>query len=700
MAPDIEAYAPFIRAVFDMDRDDGRRMPYSISDGSFRRSSQLADALMALLDIQGRRFEASYVMDLLDREPVKARFGLDEGALRKIHAGVAGSGIRWGRDGREKEAMGLPGFEENTWEFGLKRLLLGYAMAGDALFAGIAPMTEMDPASAALLGSFMEFVERLFAAVEDLRRERGLGEWSEKLLEVIDGLFAVDDDGVQELLRLKSAVRGLEKTGRDASFTGTLGIDVVRQHLARAFGSAAEGAGFLDRGVTFCSMLPMRSIPFKVICLLGMNHEAFPRRDYLSGLDLVAMKPKKGDRSRREDDLYLFLEALLSARDVLVISYIGQGIQDNALIPPSVVVSSLLEYLDRAFKAADGKVSKAVVVKHCLQAFNPRYFLEGTGLFSYSKDNALAARALRAGPAARPERKALGGVPDEPWRSVDLERLLEFFRGPARFFLKHRLGVMLPREEEAVLDREPFTLTGLERYSLQQRVLRERLAGEGVETDLARLRAEGVLPHGVPGELTLSGMAHEIDAFLPLITQAMAGRQFEKTSVAVAVDGFTVSGVVDSIGGTGFLSFRYARTTPLDLLRAWLSTLLLQAVHPGVEMAGMHIHKEGLVRFAPVNEPLAVLKGLLGVYRQGLSGPVHFFPRSSLAYAQSWKKYASQERAMQDARKQWEGTWDLGGESGDASSHLCFAGADPLDGGFRDLATAVFGPLLESMEAK
>lgn len=700
MAPDIEAYAPFIRAVFDMDRDDARRMPYSISDRSFRRSSQLADALMAVLDLPARRFEASLVMDLLDREPVRARFGMDEEALRKIHAWVASANIRWGRDGREKEAMGLPGFEENTWEFGLKRLLLGYAMTGDGLFAGISPLADMDPASSELLGSFVDFVERLFEVVEGLRVERGVGEWSKVLLELIDGLFAVDDDGVQELLRLKSAVRGLEKTGRDASFAGTLGIDVVRQHLARGFGSAAEGAGFLERGVTFCSMLPMRSIPFRVICLLGMNHEAFPRRDYASGLDLLAVHPKRGDRSRREDDLYLFLEALLSARDVLVISHIGQGVQDNAVIPPSVVVSSLLEYLDRAFTAADGKASEAVVVKHGLQAFNPRYFLPGTGLFSYSRENASAARALRAGPATRQARAALDGVTDEQWRSLDLERLIEFFRGPARFFLKHRLGVMLPREDQAVLDREPFTLAGLERYSLLQGLLQERLAGEGVESDLARLRAQGVLPHGVPGELTLKGLAHEIDSFLPLITRAMAGRSFEKTGVEVVVDGFTVKGMVDSLGGSGFLSFRYAKATAADLLRAWFSMLLLQAAHPGVGVAGMHIHKEGMVRFAPVAEPFEVLKGLLDVYWKGLSKPLHFFPRSSHAYAESLKKHASVERAMQDARKQWEGAWDLGGESGDASSHLCFAGTDPLDDEFRDLAQAVFGPLLESMEAK
>ena len=702
MAPDIEAYAPFIRAVFDMASDDSRRIPYSISDRSFRRSSQLADALMAVLDLPSQRFEASLVMDLLDKVPVRSRFGMDEEAVRKVHAWVTGANIRWGRDGKDRQTMGLPGFEENTWGFGLKRLLLGYAMAGskERLFEGIAPLTDMDPASAGLLGSFVDFVHRLFAGVEELRQERGLSEWSKVLLKIIDDLFAADEETLQELLRLKSAVRDLEKIARDAAFTGTVSIDVVRHHLGKAFGHAAEGAGFLERGVTFCSMLPMRSIPFKVICLMGMNHESFPRRDYASGLDLMAMQARKGDRSRREDDLYLFLEALLSARDVLCISHVGQGIQDNALIPPSVVVSSLLEYLDRAFVTTDGPVSKSVVVRHCLQAFNPKYFTQGTGLFSYSKDNAYAARALRMDVQQGPVSVVQLSEPEEEWRSVDMERLLEFFRGPARFFLRHRLGAILSREEEALLDREPFAITGLERYTLQQRVLAERLAGKDVETDLARLRAEGDLPHGLPGELALSGIAGEIDAFLPLIRRAMMGAGMVRKDVAVAVDDFTLFGAVDSLEAQGFLSFRYADITPGDLMRAWVSLLLLQVMSPGAQVTGLHIHKAGQARFSAVEEPFVVLKALLGVYWQGLCRPMHLFPRSSYAYAEVVKKTLNPDRAMQEARKAWTGGWQARAEAGDAAMHLCFAGTDPLDDEFRELAVQVYGPLIDRMEAR
>lgn len=691
MAPDIELYAPLVRAVFDMEEGGVPRIPYSISDRSFMKNSQLSDALMAVIDLAGRRYEVSMIMDLLDKEPVRRRFDMDEDDLGVIRAWVAGAGIRWGRDGKDKEELGLPGYVENTWQFGLRRLLLGYAMEGRAgTFAGIAPFEGVVPESAELLGRFVDFVEKLFAAVDMLRQDRSPAEWTKALLHIIDDLFAVDEYGVQEMLWLKEAVRNLEKTGRDAQYRGTLSRDVVRQHLGRTFGRAAEGAGFLERGVTFCSMLPMRSIPFKVICLLGMNHEAFPRREYASGLDLTAADPRRGDRSRRDDDLYLFLEALLSARDALSISYVGQSIQDNASVPPSVVVNSLLEYVERAF------VKPEVVRTHCLQAFNPKYFTPGSRLFSFSRDNAQAARALHR-KVQKEVRSAGLAEPGDEFRTVDLERLLEFFRSPARFFLRRRLGAVLPREEETLLDREPFGLDGLERYDLKQRILMERLHCKGTGTDPARLRAEGVLPHGVPGELALAALNREVEAFLPRVEKAMEGRAMVRKDISIHVDGFTVTGSVESLDGTCFLSFRHAQVTGNDLVGAWFNLILLQAADPGSKATALHIHRDGQTLLNAADDPLAVLKDLLNVYWQGLRTTVHFFPKSSHAYAQAMRKYGKHERAMQDARRTWVGNRYQRGEADDASLLLCFAGIDPLDDEFCELALAVYGPILDAM---
>jgi exodeoxyribonuclease V gamma subunit len=220
-----------------------------------------------------------------------------------------------------------------------------------------------------------------------------------------------------------------------------------------------------------------------------------------------------------------------------------------------------------------------------------------------------------------------------------------------------------------------------------------------VEADLARLRAEGILPHGVPGELALTGIASEIDAFLPMIRRAMMGREMARKAGSLSVDGDTLTGTVDYLDGSGFLSFRYADIAPNDLMRTWLSMLLLQATSPGAQVTGLHMGRNGQVRFSAAEEPGAVLKALLDVYGQGLCWPVHLFPQSSYAYARFMERTGDMDRAMQEARKAWTGGWQGRAEGGDAAMLLCFAGMDPLDREFQELAMVVYGPIIGKMEA-
>src|SRR5207249_3253158 len=128
-------------------------------------------------------------------------------------------------------------------------------------------------------------------------------------------------------------------------------LDVVAAQLEDSLEESSSGAGFLSGQLTFCALKPMRSVPLKVVCLLGLNDTAYPRHDRPPGFDLVAQHPQRGDRNIRDSDRALFLEALLSAREVFYLSYIGQSLRDNNPLPPSVLVSELLDYVGQNFQA-------------------------------------------------------------------------------------------------------------------------------------------------------------------------------------------------------------------------------------------------------------------------------------------------------------------------------------------------------------
>ncbi|MBW2023745.1 MAG: exodeoxyribonuclease V subunit gamma, partial [Deltaproteobacteria bacterium] len=219
-----------------------------------------------------------------------------------------------------------------------------------------------------------------------------LEQWYWRLSKALDDLFSWDETWEQEVATLRRIVSDLRLSSQESGFGEPVSFKVIKNYLETQLEDTGLSGGFLSRGVTFCSILPMRSIPFKVVCLIGMNHDAYPRQSRKLAFDLMAVKPRKGDRSRRNDDRYLFLEALLSARRRLIISYVGQSERDNSKIPPSPLVSELMDYLDRNFVLEDGVPSNRIVYEHRLHSFNISYFEPGSGLFTYFDENLSAAR--------------------------------------------------------------------------------------------------------------------------------------------------------------------------------------------------------------------------------------------------------------------------------------------------------------------
>ena len=706
MTPDIEAYAPFIQAVFDIpesrESSERQRIPFSIADISVKTEVEITDTFFEILDLFGSRFEVSRIISILESTYVGRKFDLSEKDVAVIRWWVGDTRIYWGIDGENRRHIGLPSFSENTWKAGLERLLLGYAMPqkDDRLFEGVLPYDNIEGGEAAALGRFLTFIDELFRQANDLGRLMTIDDWSRTLIGILDKFFQVDDDMESEkgLHVFRQKLRGLEGMQVNAGFRGAVGIDVIKYYLRHVLAEEMLGSGFLTGGMTFCAMLPMRSIPFKVICLLGMNNNSFPRQSRSLGFDLMLKSPRPGDPSRRNDDRYLFLEAILSARERLYISYIGQSIEDNSLIPPSVLVSELLDYIKQGFEISGKDIFPHVVTKHRLQAFNPQYFRGDSRLFSYSEEDCRGASSL-LNPSASPS-VFLDGVlyePGDEWKTVDLNDLMSFFRNPARFILQRRLCVTLEDEAEQLREQELFDLTGLAKYSLEQTLVEKALAGWNLDDYFAVAKASGQLPYGTVGSYRYGSLAQDVDVFAESIRPYIIKERLSPLDINMEISGFMLTGRIDSIHAGGVTHFRYARLKAMDFLQAWLRQLVLNAVgKDGYPRQSYLFGSAGAWEYTPVDEPEEILARLLKIYRMGLSKPLKFFPDSSWAYAQAVLiKGKSKDRGAEEARKIWERS-DFGerpGECEDPYFGLCFRNVDPLDIEFQGIAEEIFAPL-------
>jgi exodeoxyribonuclease V gamma subunit len=729
--PDLEAAAPLIDAVFG-NAPKARAIPYAITGRPAALRNPCALALSAVLAVATSRFQASAVFELLQQPIVARRFGVDAVALETLHEWMLDAGIRWGLDGRQRAEFDLPQVDRYSFSDGLDRLYLGYALPTDAT----APLNERIAAgnaegSAALaLGSFREFVDHLRHLHDDLAKPKTPAQWRQTLLDILAAFVLPMDQEIDDLRETEATIRELHDDMAQGGMSAPLGVDVLRVALGALLDDPTRG-GVPTGAVTFAAMGSLRHLPYRGVCVLGLNDGAFPSALRPSEFDLMVHAPRRGDRQRRIDERNVFLDLLLAARERLYLSYVGRSIRDNAPLPPSVLVAELLDYLVAAIaKPPQSAASllaarERLVVEHPLQPFSPDNFLTNADprRRSFNEEYCDALKQQPTAPAAAPAPQSLTGneagaydddadEEERPWepqdgffrhdlaevgpefREVTLDRLIGFFRNPCRYLLRERLGIALPQGGEELQDDEPFVPDWSARSDLAQRVLPRLLRGESFLAVRAFAHAGIEYPAGRLGNAELDRELARLGEFAHELVPVLREPLLEPVSAAVD---FTIEGMPwQIIGGfsdlrpAGRIAYRYDEARAIDYLQGWIEHLFLCATAPpAAAMHTMWYSRDGqyaLPRVANAQRQLAVL---LGLYREGLQHPLHFFPKSA------WR-YMIEDHSLAAARSTWRSTsFRPYGEDRDPAYHLALRGVDdPLDAAFEQCAATVFAPLI------
>lgn len=510
MVPDIHLYAAAISAVFGrIGKEDARYIPFTIADQSAVQQEPLLQALQLLLQLRTERFSVSTVLDLLQLPALQLRFGLSEHDVQLLKSWIGAANIRWGLDAAQRQSLGLPeDFHQNSWQSGLQRMLLGYALGQSEPWQGIAPCAQVGGLSAALAGQLAQILGLLQQTWLQSGERRTPAQWALWLQQLLNHFFEANDERQQQLLdQLQQALAEWLEQCRQAELDDELDLQVVSVAWLEGFSAAGLAQRFLAGAVNFATLMPMRAIPFAQIHLLGMNDGDFPRQMLKQDFDLMATHYRPGDRSRRDDDRYLFLEALLSARQRLRISWVGRSVHDNSERAPSVLVGQLRDHLAAVWRLDLGSgqelqgdaLLQALTVHHPLQPFSRRYLAADSQLSSYQHEW-LALHQPRHSAVAEPLSKVLN--PPEQGLLWDLERLSSWLKDPVKFFFRQRLKVSFESDYLSLQTTENFALDGLERWQLQQR-LQQKIskaitAGQPwqsiFEQELLVIAAEGLLP--------------------------------------------------------------------------------------------------------------------------------------------------------------------------------------------------------------
>lgn len=511
MVPEIDRYAPLIDAVFGQyERGDERWIPFSIADRQASRSNPLLVCALQLLDLPERRLTVSELLDWLDIPAFRHRFGIDAKALPRIARWVTGSGVRWGLNEAHRTLLGLPALANNTWQFGLERMLLGYAVGGESqaagdAFATIEPYDEIQGLDAELVGRLIDVTNTLDRFAERLAEPCTPTEWAERLAHLYDAVFAprtAEEFDIRQ--RLTKAVFDWLEQCDSARFDEPIALCIVREALRDIIDDDGLAPRFLGGSVNFATLMPMRAIPFRYTWLLGMNDGDYPRTRPAQDFDLMAVYPQPGDRSRRDDDRYLMLEALLATRTRLTCSWVGQDQRGGSAHSPSILISELRDAIAQGWRLpgdeespyepeAGERVVDQLTQHHPLQPFSRRY-LKGTDSRLYTYDEHWAHALSDARQGVTPS--GAQGLPEVPLADSLLspEGVLRLLRSPATLCLAARLSVHYQAPEVEEEDAEPFALDNLQEFDFKRRLLEGARAGEPLDDTVARMQRAGQLP--------------------------------------------------------------------------------------------------------------------------------------------------------------------------------------------------------------
>jgi exodeoxyribonuclease V gamma subunit len=753
MTPDIAGFAPLITAVFSEGaasrrQRDGQpdlspdgwgdvgapQIPFQIADLSIRRLNPVADALMRVLEMASGRVEASAVLDLMSLEPVRRRFGFEPDQLPQLQEWIQDSGIRWGRDAAHRKSSEQPEDLQNTWRFGLQRLLLGVVSPdlGQLFCDEVSPFDAIEGGETFLLGRLVDCCNTLFAELDELTAPRTMVHWLDRVELTVTRLTETTAAASWLTKRVRQTLADLRSAAVDAGSSRAVTADAFVALLQGEFEVASSASKQQSGAVTFCAMVPMRSVPYKVVCLLGMDEGKFPRKAAGLAFDLVARHPRAGDRDPRDEDRFLLLEAILSARQHLVVLHTGRDLRSNKEKAAAVPIGELRDVIDRSFRSLPSGLSPSdsMTTKHPLQPFSPRNFRpdlpsprprQAPRAWSFDGRLLQGARALRQGDAQPPvffptQAPAGGRVVVEPDRAPDrsepeseeipLIELVNFFKNPTRYLLQRQLKVNLSEYGSRVLDREPVALDALERWSIRDELLQNRMAGHSKRSARLALTASGRLPLGYAGQAYLDIPSAIVDCMLQETSVWPAGVTAPVPPRApllldIELQDARITGSLTRIWGDLVVDFQFGSEAAKRLVRPWLELLAWHATEPeagkAVLVHGYDKNKSPRVGMIGLKEPVDArerLEELVALYRRGCLEPLPLFESSSWEFAKVSKLAASAlddglpstdeaieaiQKGLKAALNKWDVPGDGRGDVDDPHVARVFEGRPPLE---------------------
>ena len=673
LAPDISLYEPYLSSVF-RPTDQSSHLAYSLADNQAISTKPVAALFLRLLDLPVWRFGLHELFEILTSPPMDDLLGCDRRTLHQLEQWFYDAGVRWGLDSHHREDLQTPATSQFTWQYGLDRLLLGYAIDEPSYIAGVAAFPGMDSTTQNALNMVIRLLTILAQYQGEFSHSLSAPDWRERLLGLLDALFVpqhrLDASSADVLESLRSHINTFACEGERAEITTSIPLDVVKAYFYQALSRTSARAPLMTGGIQIGQMVPMRLIPFRVICLLGLNDREFPRHDPVSELNrltthLDATRWRVGDRSLREEDRFLFLQLLNAAQDVFYLSYLGADPHDGSPHEPSPIVSELID-VAAAYHDDSASAKKNLIIHNPLHPYSLDAFGQTDSRCMSYQLNWYQACKILAKERTTPPVWLKGPLISASAEQIDpatltTSSLQKFLQRPIRYFLQKRLKLQLPSFHGYIDDQEPFILAerGKVRRQIEETICNLLCANADTGTIIDRLTAAGFIPPSLIGAQQLNDLIDKLEPYAKALTQWSEGEKPATQVVNLSVGPYRLSGLIPKLYPQGIISIMTRPRTGSDVVALGLDWLLAAAVQNPVALVAFETDDQQKIRSRilqpalQANQAQHIIMALVRLLGLGLRRPLPFSAWSG------WEYYSrlieTPDKAYSAARSCWIG---------------------------------------------
>lgn len=584
----INRYSSYIRSVFD---NAPHPLRYSIADESFAAADTISQALYEILALEENDFTSEKVVQLLNFSSIRRHFNITD--IRAIRDVVAEANIRHGIDGDlQSESVYV------SWSYGLKRIMYGICMSTDEEYQpgekGFFPLNSIEGNEANEIIHFVYFVEKLIHLLRNRKDGRTVNRWIEYIHDALRHLiFDEEERDNPEYQQLTEHLNSM--TAEEELFNEPISWQVFLRQFLPGLNEMAQSYQFARGGITFCSLIPMRSIPFKIVAMLGLDFDKFPRKPITTGFDLMHKCPRSGDRDIKINDKHLFLETIMSAGDCLYLSYIGQRIKDNSKLPPSILVDEFISFVEASSEQPE--IARRLLLKEePLHGFSPRYGNE-SGYHNYLLGT--------ANPVKIQYETEKEGTKMDAFDLLDFQR---FLSDSVSWYYKNIIGIFLDDESMALPEREMFEMDNLQRWGLKNSLL---MANESdIPSIVNHQKKTGGIPLKSSGEYEVETILEDMEKVKLLFEEERGGLEPKAENIEIEIEDIKITAGINFVFGNKVLLPCFSKNENKYLLQSWLTEIVLSAANKEYTVIFIG-NKKRVASKIPANAAVALLKQLI-----------------------------------------------------------------------------------------